>query len=255
LAGWTLLAAAIIDAPLRWVADAWDAGAGAGLSSAGALGHAVEAAVLVAPLAVLAVAALVVAFSARRDVVALGLAALVVAATGIAALHAYAADATGPLHLDLGALLLLVALAGAGWAYREAGPWRTALWALAAVLLAAGLAGSWRALEHYPYVAGERAWARALRTGSDQGTTAAARAVGRSVPPGARVLADVQSTAAPILLSRRPGAFVDRGPADYVLAARGDAIDRAHPGLADGRARDLVVVAAAGPYVLARVLR
>jgi hypothetical protein len=41
---------------------------------------------------------------------------------------------------------------------------------------------------------------------------------------------------------------------DLVLSARGDAIDLAHPGLADGRAAGMVVVAAAGPYVLARVL-
>jgi hypothetical protein len=38
------------------------------------------------------------------------------------------------------------------------------------------------------------------------------------------------------------------------VAARGDAVDRAHPGLADGRAEGLYVVEAAGPYVLARVL-
>jgi hypothetical protein len=138
-------------------------------------------------------------------------------------------------------------------------------------MLAIGAAASWRALEHHPYVSGERAWARALRTGDDQNTTDAARRVGRAVPPGARVLADEDSVAAPILLSRRAGAFVTRagagderwkaalahpaGSVQYVLAARGDAVDLAHPGLADGRAAGLIVVSAAGPYVLARVLQ
>jgi hypothetical protein len=250
LAGWTLLAAAIVDDPLRWVRDGWDAGPGAGLSGGDALGHALELAVLVAPVALLALPALL----AFLDTIGLGLAALVAGGTAVAALHAYAADATGPLRLDTGALLLVVAVAGAAWAYRGAGARRAVVWALAVVLLAAGAAASWRALERYPYVAGERAWARALRTGEDQGTTTAARSVGRAVPPGARVLADRESVAAAILLSHHPRAFVTGGHADYVLAARGDATDRAHPGLADGRAAGLVVVAAAGPYVLARVL-
>jgi hypothetical protein len=270
LAAWTLLAAAIVDAPTRWVADAWDAGQGAGLSSGDALSHALELAGLVFPLAALAVPALLVAYAARRDVVALGLGALVVVATAVAALHAYAADATGPLRPDAGALLLLATLAGAGWAYRGAGARRTVLWALTVVLLVAGGAASWRALEHYPYVAGEPAWARALRTGDEQGTTAAAREIGRAVPRGARVLADEDAVAAPILLSRRPGAFVTRagvgevrwraalarpaGTVRYLLAARGDAVDLAHPGLLEGRATGLVVIAAAGPYVLAQVL-
>lgn len=242
LATWSLLAAAIVDDPLRWVRDGWNAGPGAGLSAAGALGHALELAVVPA----LAVPALLFAFARRRDVVALGLAALLVSAVGIAAVHAYAADATGPLRLDLAALLLVVALFGAVWARVP--------WPLVAAVLALAAGAAWVALEHYPYVTGERAWARALRTGDDQRTTAAASEVGRAVPRGARVLVDPHAVGPAVLAAGRSAAFVTRGRAEYVLAARDDANDRAHPGLTDGRAQGLVVVAAAGPYVLARFL-
>src|SRR5439155_7387657 len=136
-------------------------------------------------------------------------------------------------------------------------------------LLAVGAGLSWRGLEHYAYAGPERVWAHALRTGDDQGTTTAARRIAGAIPAGARVLADEDGTAAPILLSRRPAAFVTHagagddawraalaqpaGRVQYLLAARGDAVDRAHPGLADNGVAGLEVIAAAGPYVLVRV--
>src|SRR5204863_1918978 len=105
----------------------------------------------------------------------------------------------------------LAALVAVGWAYRGAGRRRAAVWGAAVAVLLAGDMGAWRALEHYAYrTPAERAWARAVRTGDDQGTTAAARAIGRAVrrahPGTSRILAEEGPAAAAIVLSERPGA-------------------------------------------------
>ena len=274
LAVFTLLAALIAGSPFGWVGDAWRAGSPAGLGAADAARHLGELAVQGFPLAFLAVGALLLARGARRDAVSAGLAALVAAGAAIAALHAYAADSAGPLALRAAPALLLAALVGAGWAMRSDAASRTALWWATLALLAIGGATAWRALEHYPIQSGERAWARALRTGTDQRTTADAQAIARRIraaaPARGRVLADESGAGAAILLSERPAAFLTRdgadgdrwrlaarapaGRVDYLLAARGDAVDRARPGLVDGRDHGALVIATAGPYVLARVV-
>ena len=275
IAVWTLLSAVIAHAAFGWARDAFDAGPPAGLLASDAARRLGDLLVQASPLAFLALAALLGGRAPRRDAVAAGLAALIAVGATAAAVHAYAADRTGPLSLAAGPPLLLASLAGAGWAQRGAGARRQLLWVATLVLLVAGGATAWRALERFPYQSGERAWARALRTGADQRTTAAAAAIGRAVRATgagrARVLADEAGSGAAIVLSERPAAFLThagagdarwraavRAPAgrvDYVLAARGNAINRARPGLLDGRNRGLLVIAAAGPYVLARVLR
>ncbi|HEY3020744.1 MAG TPA: hypothetical protein VGJ32_11145 [Solirubrobacteraceae bacterium] len=275
LAVWTLLGAVIAHAAFGWARDAFAAGAPAGLDAGEAARRLGELLARTSPLAVLALGALLGGRSARRDAVAAGLAALIAIGAAAAAVHAYAADTTGPLALAAGPPLLLASLVGAGWAQRGAGARRQALWWATLALLLIGGATAWRALEGYRYQGGERAWARALRTGDDQHTTAAARAIARAVrATGARrasVLADEAGTGAAIVLSERPAAFLThagagdarwsaalRSPAGrvgYVLAALGDDVDRARPGLLDGRNRGLLVIAAAGPYVLARVVR
>ena len=270
----TLLAAIILGSPFGWVGDAWRAGSPAGLDAGDAARHLGELAVQGFPLAFLAAGALLLAPGSRRDAVSAGLAALLAAGVAVAAIHAYAADSAGPLALRAAPALLLTALVGAGWAMRSSAPGRAALWWATLALLAVGGATAWRALEHYPIQSGERAWARALRTGDDQRATADAEAMGRLVRRAkagrARILADESGAGAAILLSRRPAAFLTRGGAgsdrwdaaartpagrvDYLLAARGDALDRARPGLVAGRDRGALVIASSGPYVLARVV-
>src|SRR5204863_2351579 len=110
LATWTLLAAAIVGAPFRWLGDAWDAGAPAAVSAGDAIARTLELTGLAFPLALLALAALLAASAASADAIALGFAALLAAGAALAGLHAYAADAAGPLGLAAGALLLLAAL-------------------------------------------------------------------------------------------------------------------------------------------------
>jgi hypothetical protein len=274
LAAWTLLSAVIVQSAFAWARHAWSDEASAALSATDAVHKVGELALQAYPLAFLTVAALLGLRAARRDAVAGGLAALVAVGALVAAIHAYAADATGPVALETGPSLLLASLVGAGWAIRDAGPRRAPFWWATLALLLVGGATAWRALDHYPYQSGERAWARALRTGDDQGTTASARRIGRAVraaaPGTGRVLADEDGAAAAIVLSERPRAFLTEagaggarwqaavrrpaGRVDYVLAARGDAIDRARPGLTDGRDRSALVIASAGPYVLAKVL-
>jgi hypothetical protein len=273
VAVWTLLGAVIVDSAFGWARDAWDAEPNAGLSAADAAHKAGELALQVYPLAFLTIGALLGLRAARRDAVAGGLAALVALGALVAAVHAFAADAAGPVALETGPAVLLAALAGAGWAHRDAGPRRTAFWWATLALLVVGAGAAWRALDRYPYQAGERQWARALRTGDDQGTTTEARAIAvfvrRAAPGRGRVLADEDGASAAILLSERPQAFLTRagagkrwqaalrapaGRVDYLLATRGDAVDRGRPGLVDGRDRGALVIAAAGPYVLARVL-
>ena len=159
LATWTLLGAVIVRSAFGWVREAWRAGPSAGLSAAGAAHRLGELALQVYPVALLAVGVLLAARAVRRDAVAGGLAALVVVGALVAAVHAYAAGATGPLTLETAPALALAGLVGAGWAHRGAGRRREALWWATLVLLIGGAAGAWRALDHYPYQSGERAWA------------------------------------------------------------------------------------------------
>ena len=274
LAAWTLIGAVIVDSAFGWARHAWSDESVGALSATDAAHKVGELALQAYPLAFLAVAALLGLRAARRDAVAGGLAALIAVGALVAAVHAYAADATGPVALETGPSLLLASLAGAGWAIRDAGARRAWFWWATLAVLVVGGGAAWRALDHYPYQSGERAWARALRTGDDQGTTADARriagALRAAAPRRARVLADEDGAGAAILLSKRAGAFVTRAGAgaerwdaalhaparrvDYLLAARGDAVDRGRPGLLGGRDRSALVIAAAGPYVLARVL-
>jgi hypothetical protein len=261
---WLLLAALVTGSVGGWVTDAWSAGPPAGLGAGETARHLGELLLWGAPLALVAAPALVARRLARRDVPALGLAALLVAGALAAGLHAEAADRDAPLTLAHALPLLLAAVVGAGWLYRGA-RLRLVL-ALALALVVAGDVASWHAMTHYPIQDGERAWARAVRTGDDAGGARAERAIAGALPARGRVACD-DETAAPIAaLTGHPAALETPGGVgsarwrrdlhrvEFVLARRGDAVDRAIPGLLDSTAPGYVVVVVAPPYVLARVV-
>jgi hypothetical protein len=264
VAVWLLLAALIAGRAGSGIADAWDAGAAAHLGAGEAAGRLAALLVQGAPLAIVVAPALLARHVMRRDAPGVGLASLLVAGAIAAALHAVAADRDGPLALSHALPLLVTAVVGAGWLWR--GVRRPELLVVAIALVLAGDVATWRAMTHYPVQDGERAWVHAVRTGDDQGGAAAARTMASALPANGRVASDDETawpiaalTGHPAVLLTPAGMGRARWRAAlrrsrYVLARRGDAVDRAIPGLLDSTAPGYVVVRSAGPYVLARVI-
>lgn len=157
------------------------------------------------------------------------------------------------------------------------------------VMVGAVLAGmlasapiSWRAMEHYPYVFGERDFVRAVETGERQdpldlaSNRRMAAYVNAHVTRTRSVLVDDAQTFVPILVGGRPQLYFDRvdkgdehwgrvlahpvGKVDWLLmpANRGVIPDRVHArwsGALAGRVPFLRVVHREGNVVLVKVLR
>lgn len=232
IATWTLAGAVIVRSPFGWIPGpgaASAAGLGAGHAAARVLALTAD----VAPLALVVVPALVVAAVARRDHLALWLAALGLAVLVLTGAHAWSAGDPALLSLRAALPVLLVAVAGAGWLHRSVPPARIGIWLVTAGLLAAGVVAGWHAMSHdASATASERAFVAAVRTGDDQRGLADERTVAgyvRRHGAGAdRVLADEGEAGDVILLSGRPAAFLDR-------ADRGDAAWSAVLGQPHGR--------------------
>jgi hypothetical protein len=261
IAVYLLLTALTVGDPFAPLEDAWKAGGVADLGAGEALERLTEMLTGTAMLALVAVPALAWSYATRRDVVALGLGGLLVAAALTALAHALAADRPGPLALRAGLPILLAAVVGAAWCWRGAGAHRPVIYATTLALLLAGDFASWRAMRHHPVQDGERAWTQAVRTGDDQDGASAERAMATALP--SQVVADEGAVAAVIALAGAERFVTRAGRGDdawrvalprarWVLATPGDAVDRALPGLFDGTAPGRLVVRSSGHYVLAR---
>jgi hypothetical protein len=212
----------------------------------------------VTPIALVAIALLVLAFVGRRSVMALALAGLVAFNVVVFAAGAFIDDSLGGLLLGGSIPLMLVGVVGAAWAYRVAGSLRPLALLAIGVALAASIVLAWHQMQTYPYQNQEQAFTRALSQGGDlTGTTSRggfrvgvdpeqqmASYLNAHIHTGNRsVLADNAQTFGVILLSGRPGMIFNRiDEGDQVWrSVRDDPYGRVRYLLIDPQARNDLV--------------
>lgn len=295
IALWVLFNALIVGDPFGWLADQTSTQAvnATGIDTAGSLGfdevsrRLLELNVAVFPLAFIVVPALVVAFLGQRNDMALWLASFIVLGIVIMGVHAYIAQNEGLLTLRDSLPMTLTSLVGAAWVYRSYAGFRLAIWAATGVLLLVNLVTAWQGMQNYPFQSLEQAYTRALFTTESQEGSSSRGGFNVGIDPEAQmahyikqhvdgkdaILTDNAQTFGVILLTGRPGEFLDRidkgdaewntvlqspyGEVQWMLTAynprSGDLITQRYPGLNAGRTPGVTPVFRTDRYVLARV--
>jgi hypothetical protein len=292
---WILFNTVIVGDPFRWLTDLQSGLAvnSAGLSSRGAVGfqdisrRTLELVVSVAPIALVALPALVANFLIQRNEMALWLASFLALAIGMTAGNAWIQQDEGLLNLRDGLPILLTAVVCAGWLFASLEPFRVLIWAATVALLVIGMGVSWGQMQSYPFQNLEQSFVRALKTGkSQEGTNSLggfqvginperrmAAYINRYVRRRNAILTDNAQTFGVTLLSGRPQLFFDRidkgdkvwrqtlrapyGKVSYFLVASqatGDLIRRAYgAGSLSGSNPALIPVFRTDRYVLLSV--
>jgi hypothetical protein len=295
LALWILFNALIVGDPFGWLTDATSTQAvnATGIETSGSLGfdevsrRLLQLNVAVFPLAFAAVPALVIAFLGQRNDMALWLASFIVLGIVIMGVHAFVAQNEALLTLRDSLPMALTSLVGAAWVYRSYAGFRLVVWAITVALLVVNLVTAWVGMRDYPFQALEQAYTRALFTTETQEGTSSRGGFNVGVDPEAQmaeyvkqnvtgknaVLTDNAQTFGVILLTGRPGEFLDRvdkgdaewnsvlsdpwGEVDYLLVAynprSGDLIQRRYPRINAGGVPGMTPVFRTDRYVLVRV--
>lgn len=295
LALWVLFNALIVGDPFGWITDSTSTQAvnATGISTGGQLGlddistRLLQLNVAVFPLAFAVVPALVLTFLAQRNDMALWLASLIVLGIVIIGVHAYASENEGLLTLRDSMPMMLMSVVGAGWVYRSFETFRPIIWIVTLVLLVVGMFTAWRGMQNYPFQSLEAAFVKAVKTGDSQEGESSRGGFTVGVDPEAQmaeyikdnvtgsdaVLTDNAQTFGVILLTGRPGQFLDRidkgdgiwrsvlaspyGKVRYILAAfnprSGDLVQRRYPRLNQGGVPGTNVIYRTSRYVLLRV--
>jgi hypothetical protein len=292
---WTLFNAVIQSDAFGWLTDssntiavnAASGGKGSG-DTIDILGRLLNLVVGVSPLAIAVLVCLVIFFIAQRDNMALWLAGFVALGIVIIGLHAIFSGNENLLTLRDSTPIIIAALVGAAWLYREAEGLRIFIWVGTLVLLLAALPLSWHRMKHYPFQNEEQAFTRQLFSGDDQEGTSSiggfnvgvrperqmADYIKRHVKGKNAVLTDNAQTFGVILLSGRPQNFFDRvdkgdnrfnqvvrnpyGKVKYVLfasGASGDIVRRGFESRDRGGSQGIRQVFKTARYVLASVTR
>ncbi len=293
---WVLLNAIILGSPFGWLEEVSTYSAVNAVSNAGHVGISLSAALgdllrLIAgaaPIAFVAVPALLLArFTSRKSSFCAWMALLIFVMAGLIVANARVYDRADLLSLDTGLYILVTATVGVAWLYRAVEDWRsiTALGLLG--LLAIGLPLAWNAMENYPQQNQEQAFTRFISSGDSQEGTISrggyevgidpelemAEAVKR-VADGHKnvILTDNAQTYAVILLTGRPAVFVDRidhgdeqwkamrdnlpKGIEYVLVALnspGDEVVHRYPGIANDSDNHFLPVFTNRRYMLAKI--
>jgi hypothetical protein len=298
LALWTLFNGVIVGRPFEWLTNGSstslaidsDQLAHHGSVSLAEVAHRLlELTVGVAPLALIVIPVLVLAFLRERDVLSLALAGFLALGLVIVGVDALINNDLGVLQLEDALPLALTAVFAAAWLFRSQEESRIPIWLTTLAVLAAGIPLAWSAMEHYPFQNLEQAFARAVKTGKSQegassigGFTVGieperqmAAYIDRVVGRGRHaVLTDNAQTYGVIMLSGRPQDFDNRvnqgdgpwfatredpyGKVAYMLMAyrtAGDLIRQRYPEAAAGGNPNLVPVFHTSRYVLLRVAR
>lgn len=228
---WTLFNAVIASDPFGWISDTSSAiavnSAGGGKGSGDTLdilGRLANLVIGVSPLTLVVLPGLVIFFVAQKDNMALWLAGFVSLGILIVGLHAIFSSNENLLTLRDSTPIIIAALVGAAWLYREAEGLRIFIWVGTLVLLLAALPLSWHRMKHYPFQNEEQAFTRQLFSGDDQEGTSSiggfnvgvrperqmAEYIKRNVKGHNAVLTDNAQTFGVILLTGRPQNFFDR---------------------------------------------
>ncbi|HEU4655952.1 MAG TPA: glycosyltransferase family 87 protein [Capillimicrobium sp.] len=295
IALWILFNALIVGEPFGWLTDQTSTQAvnATGIDTSGTLGfdevsrRLLELNLAVFPLAFVAVPALVIAFLGQRNDMALWLASFIVLGIVIMGVHAFIAQNEGLLTLRDSLPMALTSLVGAAWVYRSYAGFRLAIWTITGAMLLVNLVTAWQGMKEYPFQSLEQAYTRALfSTESQEGTSSRggfnvgidpeaqmAQYIKENVAGKDAILTDNAQTFGVVLLTGRPGVFLDRidkgdaawntvlqepwGEVQWMLVAynprSGDLIQARYPGLNAGRTPGITPVFRTERYVLARV--
>jgi hypothetical protein len=245
------------------------------------------------PLAVLVMPALLTTAVAKRDLMSLVLAALVITNAAVTALLFIRTNDPNLVQLRYNMRAIPLALIALGWLYYVWKPRgvRIGIWVAGLLVLLVSLPSTWRVMETYSYQYEENLFLRAIETGQDQEGNIAiggypigikdeqtmADYIDQDVPPGEVILTDDAQTLGIMLLSGRPGDFFDRidrgderwnealndpfGEVDYFLVTTNercrppceDKVRARYPGILRDREPGMEVVLETPQYVLVAV--
>jgi len=179
------------------------------------------------PVTWIVAGALFAAFVRRRDLISLVLGVLVLLNPLTTAFLAAATQSDQPFQLRYNLRAVPVVFVGLAWLWRlaEGRRAKTAVWVVSAGLLAASIPVTWHTMQTWRFQAQEQAFTRALASGKDQEGThslgigitvgdrpefEAAHWIKRHVHARDSVLTDDEQTFEVMLLTGRPGLFLDR---------------------------------------------
>lgn len=296
LALWVLFNWLIVGEPLEWLtetatsqqaANASGVEAASDLSLGDVMTRLLELTVAIAPLALVAVPALVFAAASRRNDMAIWLALFTLLGAVTIGAHALIEDDPAFLTLRDGMPIFITAFVGAAWVYRMFEPARMLLWGGTALVMLIGLFTAWDGMKNYPYQSLEQSWTRAIESGDDQEGTSSrggytvgieselqmANYIDENVTEAGSILTDNAQTFGVILLNGKPELFFDRvddgddaflevrddpwGEVRYFLTTAGenqfDLIRDEYPALASGTVPGFTVVSRTDRYILSRV--
>src|ERR1700761_8308292 len=292
---WSILNGVILNAPFRWIEVGTnqslpDLTGSASLASAHlgtASGDLAQVILGVAPLLFIAAPLLLISAFSRRDSLGFGLVVTGLFAAAVIVLVALLEDRANYVSLSTGLPPMVAGIALLGWLFREEKEWRFIVVIVLLVGAGAAIPLSWHAMRHYEHQDQEQAFTRYLEnTESQEGTTSlGGYTVGyepeaamadfidnRLKPPPNSILTDSKVTYGVVLLSGKPGLFVDRADYSegewltirdhpfkkvrYMLVANegsGDLIRKRYPGLDLGAQAGLVPIFHTERYVLVQL--
>lgn len=297
LALWTVFNGIIVGRPFGWITSGSSSSTLAvnsdqvalhGSASLTEIAHRLlEVAVGVAPLALVAIPALIAAFLLARDVLSLSFAGFLALGLAIVGIDALIHGDAAVVALHDGLPLALTAMFGVAWLHRSRETVRLSVWLATLAVLAATLPLAWSAMRSYPFQNLEQAFTRAVDTGASQEGSSSIGGFTVGIEPERQmaayvnrvagygkhtILADNAQTFGVILLSGRPQVFLDRvdrgdgpwfkvrdrpyGQVSYLLMdyrAPGDLIRQRYPQAATGGDPTLTPVFRTSRYVLLRV--
>ena len=238
------------------------------------------------PLTLLVVAGLGLLFLLRRDLMAVTLGVLIALNASFTGLIVYFSRSESYIQLRYNMRAMPLALIGVGWLFVSMrGRARPAVALGALVALLAGLPVTWHTMQTFKVQYLEQAFTRALATGKDQEGTESRGGYGVGIAPQRdlagyltrhvhgtdAILTDDAQTFSVMLLSGRPGLFLDRidkgdlywlkvldapfGRVRYLLASEGkdDLVLQHYPGLRTGALPGLEPVLRRDGFVLVKV--
>lgn len=292
---WTILNGVILESPFQWLEigqfqaatnlDPTVAAVPAQLGTS--LGDLGEVLFGVAPLIFVAVPLLAVSALGRRDSLGFGLIGVALIAAGTIVVTALLEDRASFVSLSTGLPLVLAAVAGMAWLYRVEDGWRFVVVFATLAGLALAVPLSWHAMRNYSYQDQEQAFTRFVETRDSQEGSSSLGGIQvgidpelamadyintRLKPKNNSILTDSNVTYGVVLLSGKPGLFVDRadysegewetirdhpfGKVQYMLVANarsGDLIRQRYPGLDLGAQPGLVPIFHTDRYVLVQL--
>jgi hypothetical protein len=293
---WTLLNAIILHNPFQWVeigsvqyAANLDPAVGLVSAQIGTAATDMGTVLLgVAPILFIAVPLLLVSSFARRDPIGFGLILVAVFAVGAVIGTAMLEDRAAFVSLRTGLPLVIAAVAALAWLFHEEESWRAFIGVVVVIALAAAIPLSWHAMRTYSHQNQEQAFTRFIesRGESQEGTEsiggytvgidpelAMSNYINDTLkPPENSILTDSKATYGVVLMTGKPGLFVDRadisegewltlrdhpfGKVRYMLVSSrtdADLIKRHYPGIGLGRQQGLVPIFHTERYVLVKL--